>query len=162
MRKLKINFIVLCFSVFAMTVALCSCADAFVYLDRVSLAKGLAHYAMGQVYDLLGMTNNAVLEYEKAAQYDETCYLIHLRLGADYARLNMFNKAEKELEVVDNYNPEDLQSHYLLALIYSTQKDYNKAAEQYEIILNRFSKKEPKNVEVYGYLGQLYYSQKKS
>ncbi|MCK5083063.1 MAG: hypothetical protein KAR31_09180, partial [Candidatus Omnitrophica bacterium] len=64
-------------------------ADAFVYQDQVSTSKGLAHYAMGQVYDLLGITNRAVLEYEEAIQYDESSYLLHLRLGAGYARLNM-------------------------------------------------------------------------
>ena len=137
------------------------CAHAFVSKDRISMAKSLAHYTMGQVYDLLGLTNRAVFEYEKASQFDESSYLIHLRLGADYARLDMLEEAENSLSLVHRYNADDLQSHYLLALIYSTQRKYDKAAEEYELILKKFSKVEPQNIEIYGYLGQLYYSQKK-
>lgn len=136
-------------------------AESFAFQERVSLTKALAHYAMGQMYDLLGLTNRAIFEYEKAAQFDNSSYLIHLRLGADYARLNMLDEAINELKLVHRYNPEDLQSHYLLALIYSTNKEYAKAADEYEIILKSFSETEPQNIEIYGYLGQLYYSQKK-
>lgn len=135
--------------------------DAFVYPDRINTTKSLAHYSMGYIYDLLGVTNRAALEYEKAAQFDEASYLIHLRLGADYARLDMLQDAKEHLELVAQYNPQDLQSHYLLALIHSTEKDYDKAAEEYEHILKTFSTVEPQNIEIYGYLGQLYYSQKK-
>lgn len=144
------------------TVLFCgSPADAFAYQDRVSTAKGLSHYAMGQIYDLLGMTDRAVLEYEEAIQYDASSYLPHLKLGAGYARLNMLPEAIDELRLVHLFNQEDLQSHYLLALIYSTQKEYDKAAEEYELILKAFSEAEPQNIQIYDYLGQLYYSQKK-
>jgi tetratricopeptide (TPR) repeat protein len=113
------------------------------------------------VFDLLGMTNRAVLEYEEALQYDPTSYLTHLRLGAGYARLNMLPGAIEELKLVHKYNPEDMQSHYLLALIYSTRREYTLAAEEYELILKTFSEAEPQNIQIYSYLGQLYYSQKK-
>ena len=136
-------------------------SESLVYQDRITLSKSLAHYAMGQMYDLLGLPNRAVLEYEKASQFDDTSYVIHLRLGANYARLDMLDKAEEELRLVQQFQPDDLQSRYLLALIYSTQKKYDQAASEYEYILKSFSEVEPKNVEIYGYLGQLYYSQKK-
>src|SRR3989338_7057958 len=139
-------------------VLLCACrADAFIYQDQVSLSKGLAHYTMGQVYDFLGMTNRAVLEYEEALQYDESSYLTHLRLGAGYARLNMLPEAIEELQLVHKYNSEDMQSHYLLALIYSTRREYTLAADEYELILRTFSEAEPQNIQIYSYLGQLYY-----
>jgi tetratricopeptide (TPR) repeat protein len=136
-------------------------AEAFAQQDRISTSKSLAHYIMGQVYDLLGLTNQAIMEYEKAIESDQGSYLLHLRLGANYARVGLLPEAVNELAIVTKLNPEDLQSHYLLALIYSTQKDYAKAAEEYELILKSFSKIEPQNIEIYGYLGQLYYSQKK-
>ena len=136
-------------------------AQAFVNEDRIELTKSLAHYTMGQVYDLLDLPERAALEYQAAAQYDETSYVIHLRLAVSYARLNMLADAKEELLLVQQYNPEELQSHYLLALIYSSQKDYDKAAQEYEHILKKFSKAEPQNVEIYGYLAQLYYSQRK-
>lgn len=136
-------------------------ASAFVHQDRVALAKGLAHYAMGYRYDLLGQTNHAVLEYEKGVQYDEGSYLMHLRLGNGYARLNMLPEAISRLRMVHQFNPEDMQSHYLLALIYSNQRQYDNAAREYEIILQALSQADPQNIEIYNYLGQLYYSQRK-
>lgn len=144
--------------------AACFCAhvaQAFVHEDRVTTAKGLAHYMMGHRYDLLGQTNYAVLEYEKAVQFDEGNFLIHLRLGTGYARLNMLPEAIEHLTRANQLNPEDMQSHYLLALIYSNQHEYDKAAQEYELILKRFAQTEPQNVEIYQYLGQLYYSQRK-
>jgi tetratricopeptide (TPR) repeat protein len=153
-----------------LTVLICLCSlisagvkpsSAFVYPDRIATSKSLAHYAMGQVYDLLGMTNQAVLEYENAARFDESSYLIRLRLGTDYARLNLLPEAIEELRLVQKFNPDDLQAHYLLALIYSDRREFDKAAEEYESILKKFSKVEPRNAEIYGYLGQLYYSQRK-
>lgn len=154
----------------SLTVLICLCSlispgvkpsSAFVYPDRIATAKSLAHYAMGQIYDLLGMTNQAVLEYENAARFDENSYLVRLRLGTDYARLNLLPAAIEELRLVQKFNPDDLQSHYLLALIYSDRREFDKAAEEYESILKKFSKVEPQNAEIYGYLGQLYYSQRK-
>ena len=138
-----------------------SSAQAFAFQERISVSRGLAHYAMGQIYDLLGQTKKAVFEYEQSAQFDEANYLVHLRLGADYARLDMLERAKEELKLVSKYNPEELQSHYLLALIYSTEKDYDNAAQEYEHILKTFSDAEPGNIDIYGYLGQLYYSQRK-
>ena len=136
-------------------------ADAFAFQERVSMARGLSHYAIGQMYDLLGLTERAILEYEKASQFDEESYLIRLRLGTDYARLGMLGEATKELKLVGQLNPSELQAHYLLALIHSNTREYDKAAEEYEYILKTFSSAEPQNIEIYGYLGQLYYSQRK-
>ncbi len=124
-------------------------------------AVGLTHYTMGLIYDLNGLTEEAIAEYKKAAERDDDSYLIHLKLGASYARLGMMPEAIRELKLVSKYNVDDLQAHYLLALIYSTKKDYDLAADEYEFILKSFVKSEPQNIEVYGYLGQLYYSQKK-
>jgi len=161
MRKAAIRHLLVSLSFCVLVFSHVQSADAFVFQDRIATSKSLAHYAMGQVYDLLGQTNKAVMEYESALQFDEASYLIHLRLGANYARLDMLTKAKEELKLVNHYNPEDLQSHYLLALIHSTEKDYDNAAKEYEHILKTFSNAEPENIEIYGYLGQLYYSQKK-
>lgn len=153
------NFV--CLGVMALVLCSPVRATAFVDQDRIAMAKGLAHYAMGFRHDLLGQLNRAVLEYEKAAQFDEGGYLIQLRMGTDYARLNMLSDAIEHLTRVPQLNSEDLQSHYLLALIYSNQREYDKAAQEYEIILKTFAAADPQNIEIYGYLGQLYYSQRK-
>ena len=129
--------------------------------DVDSKAKSLARYTMGVIHDFNGLTEEAIEEFKRSADYDDKNYAVHLRLGADYARLGKLKEAIKELKLALEQDPKNIQSRYLLALIYSTQKDFDKAAGEYESILQSFSKAEPENLEIYGYLGQLYYSQKK-
>jgi tetratricopeptide (TPR) repeat protein len=120
----------------------------------------MAHYTMGVVYDLQGLTKEAIDEFEKSASINDN-YAVHLRLGADYARLGNLSNAIDELNRALEYDPDNIQAHYLLALIYNTRRQFDKAALEYEAILNSLSAIEPENLEIYGYLGQLYYSQKK-
>ena len=128
--------------------------------DQDRKAKSLACYTMGIVYDLRGLNEKAIEEFEKSAQYEDN-YAVHLRLGADYARVGKLQEAIDELRLALKFDSSNVQARYLLALIYSTQKEFDKAALEYEAILTSFSEAEPENLEIYGYLGQLYYSQKK-
>jgi tetratricopeptide (TPR) repeat protein len=140
------------------------CADAssaYADTNQYLQAKSLAHYTMGLVYDMYGLTEYAAVQYEKANQFDDQNFHTHFKLGSNYARLGMLPEAIKELKQASELKPADLQSHYLLALIYTAQKDNEGAAREYEFILQSFSDEDPENVEIYGYLGQLYYSQGK-
>lgn len=123
-------------------------------------AQSLARYTMGVIHDFNGLTEDAIDQFKKSANYDDKNYAVHLRLGADYARLGKLSEAIKELKLALVQDPQNVQARYLLALIYSTQKDFDKAAAEYESILQSFSEAQPENLEIYGYLGQLYYSQK--
>ena len=146
---------------FALLIAfLCfSTGESWGKTSQEQKAKSLAYYAVGVVYDLQGFTEEAIEEYQKAAQYNEST-AIYLRLGAGYARLGKLSRAIEELDKVLDQDNKNVQARYLLALIYSTQKEFDQAAEQYEAILTSFSHAEPENIEIYGYLAQLYYSQK--
>ncbi len=126
--------------------------------NRHQRSRSLASYTMGVVYDLQGYTEKAIQEYERSAAFDDN-YAAHLRLGTDYARLGMLDEAQAELQLVLDKDPGNIQSRYLLALIYSSRKNFEKAALEYEAILKSFSEAQPENKEIYGYLGQLYYSQ---
>jgi len=125
------------------------------------LSMSIAHYMKALMNDMLGATDEAIDEYQKAAEYDEKSSAIHLRLGADYARMGQFPEAIRELKMVSEFEPENLQARYLLALIYSTQRDFEGAAAEYESILKFLTASDPKNTEVRTYLAQLYYSQGK-
>lgn len=149
----------LVFSLLSLNLYFSPCVSYAIDEDSESKAKSLAAYIMGVSFDLQGLTDVAIEEFEKAAEYYEN-YAVHLRIGAGYARLGKLSLAIKELELVLDSDPNNVQARYLLALIYSTQKEFDKAADQYESILTSFSNAEPDNVEIYSYLGQLYYSQK--
>lgn len=139
----------------------CRTVSATAEIEKQETAESLSHYIMGLVHDWNGTTESAIEEYQKAAKFDSSSYAIHLRLGSDYARIGKLDQAISEFELAAKLNPKDLQPHYLLALVYSANQDYEKAAGEYEIILKRFSTEDPKNTEIFNYLGQLYYSQKK-
>ena len=150
-----------CFSLVSVLLTGLWAAPLLASQDQEVLARSLSHYIMGMNHDLGELTEEAIQEYKEALSLDPDNYAIHLHLGIDYARLGQLSDAVEELKLVHRFNREDLQSHYLPALIYSSQKDLNKAADEYELILKHFSKAEPENIEIYGYLGQLYYSQGK-
>jgi len=128
---------------------------------QVAPSESLSSYIMGTIYEQYGQTEEAVLEFEKAKELDDNNHNIYFKLGSNYARLGRLKEAIEALKYVIKLRPTELQAHYLLALVYSTQKDYTKAASEYEIILKSLASDEPDNIEIYGYLGQLYYSQGK-
>ena len=138
-----------------------ACSEELADQDYDRQAKGLTHYTMGVIYDMDGLIPEAISEYEKAATFDSSSYVIRLKLGANYARQGLIPEAIKELNLGSELNPKDIQAHYLLALIYSSLKQFDKAADEYETILKSFAEADPQNAEISGYLGQLYYSQKK-
>ena len=148
------------FSVIAVMACFCFLAESgFALGDQESRSKSIAYYTLGVVHDLKGETEQAIEKFEKSAQYYDN-YAAHLRLGANYARLGELREAIDELNIVLEYDIDNIQARYLLALIYSTKKEFDEATHQYESILTSFSKVEPVNIEIYGYLAQLYYSQK--
>jgi len=100
-----------------------STAQAFVFQEKISTSKSLAHYAMGQIFDMLGLSNQAIMEYEKAARYDEGSYLIHLRLGADYARIGLLDEAGVYLERARAASPDKQHILETLAQYYFTVGD---------------------------------------
>ncbi|HSV43709.1 MAG TPA: hypothetical protein VLJ10_04060, partial [Candidatus Bathyarchaeia archaeon] len=65
---------------------------AFEYQHDQTRSKSLAAYAMGVMYDLYGMTDLAIEQFQTALSYQEN-YAIYLRLGADYARLGKLSEA---------------------------------------------------------------------
>ena len=127
--------------------------------DPSPMARGVAHYIMGVNYDLLGMTSDALQEYRESARNDKSSFAPHLRLGVALAHEGDYPAAVRVLTKAVALDPQDMQAHYYLALVYSSLHDFMKAAEQYEIILKKLSVDEPKNAELFAYLGQLYYSQ---
>lgn len=122
--------------------------------------KAIAHYIMGSMADLYGLSVQAVGEYKQAVGYDPASYLPYLRLGTGLARLGNFDEAVEYLTKIPAINPQDIQSHYLLALIYSSQKKFDRAAAEYEVILKSLTTKTPDNADLYYYLGQLYYARR--
>ena len=128
--------------------------------QRLRMARAIAHHIMGSICDLHGLTVQAVGEYQQAVAYDPASSLTRFRLGTNLTRLGRFDDAIDQLAVIPDLNPDDIQSRYLLALIYSSQKKFDNAAAEYELILKSLADESPDNVDLYFYLGQLYYARR--
>lgn len=157
--RVTTSFLGLLVLAFSVVIVLSPSAWAKNSINNQEKAQSIAHYMMGVMYDLYGLSAFAAYEYEQSIKYRDDVALSHLRLGANYARIGKLDEAAKNLTLASVLNPEDLQARYLLALIYSTQRSFDKAAHEYEMILKSFSENDPQNIEIYVYLGQLYYSQ---
>ena len=158
MRVLRNKLLPLCIVVFGSVLCL-SPTVVYAKTEQDAKAKGIAHYIMALVYDLQGMTDEAINSYKTSAEYKGNAD-VYLRLGADYARLGKLPESISALQKVLNYDEKNVQARYLLALIYSSQKDFDLAAKEYESILTSFSETDPNNIEIYISLGQLYYSRR--
>lgn len=126
---------------------------------QTNQSRAIAHYMMGVLYDLSGLSVLAIQEYELAVQYQDDVALSRLRLGSNYARIGKLDEASEQLTKAAELNPHDLQSRHLLALIYSMQRKFDLAASEYEAILKASSQSDSQKIDIYFYLGQLYYSQ---
>ena len=130
-------------------------------LSLNSKALGLAHYIMAVCHDLNGDSSQAIAEYQKSIKYNGLEPAPRLKLGAYYLRLDEIQKAIIQLKAVTRISPQESQAHYMLALIYSSGRKYDLAASEYEIILKNAAQDDPANTDVYLYLGQLFYAEKK-
>jgi tetratricopeptide (TPR) repeat protein len=132
-----------------------------VSIVRADTAKSIAHYIMGVSYEFNDALDAALMEYQKAVAADPSSFPSQMRLGVVSSQLGHSAQAIKAFSAAIQIDPHDMQARYLLALVYSSVNDFDGAAWQYETILKNFTTLEPQNIEFYGYLAELYYSQGK-
>jgi tetratricopeptide (TPR) repeat protein len=130
-------------------------------MARADAAKSMAHYIMGVSYEFNDALDAALVEYQKAVVSDPSSFPSQMRLGVVSSQLGHSAQAIKAFSAAIQIDPRDMQARYLLALVYSSVNDFDGAARQYETILKNFTTLEPQNIEFYGYLAELYYSQGK-
>jgi len=121
----------------------------------------LSHYIMAVMHDRLGDTVEAIQEYKQALKADYKNSVIHSSLALAYIKQNEFEKAVEELKCAIKFDPETVEPHAILALLYSSQNKLDLAAVEYEIALKNASYLQPKNIDIYRSLGEIYLQQKK-
>jgi len=129
-------------------------------LDKKA-TRALSHYIMAQMYEKLEDEAGAVREYKKALKLDYKNPVIHLALASCYIKHNKTEEAIKELNLAVSFNPDAVEPHLVLALLYSMGGNSGLATSEYESALKNASKREPKNVDIYKNLGEIYLRQKK-
>lgn len=129
-------------------------------LDKKA-SNTLSHYIMAVIYDDLGYVEKAVKEYREALRTDSENTVIHLNLAVTYIKSNQLEKAVEELNTAIKLDPESVEPHAILALLFSLQNKTEESSREYEISLKNASRINPKNIDIYRNLGELYLGQKK-
>jgi tetratricopeptide (TPR) repeat protein len=142
-------------------------SEAFQRAVTLQPGSSEAHYYMGTVYEQRNMRREAISEYEKAVETgsDDTAVLkAHLQLGRIYKKERKREKAEDELREALSIDPasaeviSELRGLYRQeAEDYEYRDEHGKAAEKYEGILE-IDPDNPRNVEIYMKLGNIYRS----
>src|SRR5512145_3283003 len=114
-------------------------------------AKALAHFLKGQLLIQEGAFDDAIKEFEAAAQASPRDGFLHFRLATLYLRRGDLRKALTEAETAAASEPNSVENRLLLAGLYSSHGDTQNALQQYDEVL----KIDPKNQEALLYLGAL-------
>ena len=116
------------------------------------LARSLAHYTMGIIYDNELKTKEALAEYKKALEIAPEISYIHTRLAADYLLTKDNKNALEELGTAKALDPEDARPRFLLALVYASLDRFEDARKEYGDII-RFN---PESASSSGFLVYIY------
>lgn len=113
-------------------------------LDEVrALETGsyLYHLDRGRRLEAAGRLEQAVEEYQKAAQADPKRPQAHVNLISAYGRLEQFGRAEEHFRKALAINPELEECHYNLGVLRTKQSRFSDAAEAYQraLEINPFS-----------------------
>src|SRR5919106_3570581 len=115
-------------------------------------AIGLSHFLKGHLLLGQGEFEEALKEFEAAAQASPSDSFLHFRLATLYLRKGDLKKAVVEAEAAARTDPKSVENRLLLAGLYSSLGENQKGIGEYVEVL----KLDPKNQEALLYLGALY------
>src|SRR3990170_980266 len=115
-------------------------------------ASGVSHFLIGHLLLGEGEFEQALKEFEAAAQANPDDAFLRFRLATLYLRKGDLKRALVEAAVAATIEPKNLDNHLLLAGLYLSLGETQKGLREYEEVL----KLDPKNQEALLYLGALY------
>ncbi len=124
-------------------------------------SRALSRYIMAVMYEDLGQIDQAIQQYKSALSFDSKNNIIRLNLAVAYLKKGLSEQAVKELNTAAKIEPEAVEPHAVLAVLFSLQNKPDQANREYEISLKNAAKFNPKNIDIYKNLGQLYLGEKK-
>ncbi|MCM8791195.1 MAG: tetratricopeptide repeat protein [Candidatus Omnitrophica bacterium] len=99
------------------------------------LAKSIAHYTMGIIYDNELRAEDAIKQYEAAIKIEPDVSYLHTRLAVDYFLTKDVEKALEELTKAKFLDPADPKPRFLAALIYTSSHRFEEAQKEYQEIM---------------------------
>jgi len=112
--------------------------------------KAMDHFIQGSLADQKADYNQAIKEYEKAAELDPNAGIFHA-LAKDYFLINKLSYALKNIDSAIKLDSNNVEYYSLLANILATGNQIDSAAAIYDKILS----KDSTNIDAYFNLGLL-------
>jgi tetratricopeptide (TPR) repeat protein len=92
----------------------------------------IAHTNLGLAYDVQGMSDRAMAEYEKAIAINPTLEHPYNNLGFDYYKKGRYEEAIASYEKALAINPNYAKAYYNLSLAYYAEKMFDESIAAYE------------------------------
>jgi tetratricopeptide (TPR) repeat protein len=109
--------------------------------------------ARGYVLEATANYEEAIQQYQAAANINANISDLHLALGRNYRALGIYDQAVEEFTRANALNPADPTPDLLISRTYATVGEYAKAMQYAETAMND----DPANTNLHGNLGVMYY-----
>ena len=114
------------------------------------------HYSLGVLNLLNENSGEAIVEFEKARQFDPNSPVLATELAILHSEKGALGKSLELLNDASKLHPRDAELRFLLAGLYANLKDHPRAILEYQAVITL----DPKHTLAHLYLGTLYAEQK--
>lgn len=120
---------------------------------RKSPRNANANFKLGEIYMSRGLSNRAIMQYQKAIVYKPDFTSAYYNLGNIFRAKGLINSAINQYESVVWLKPDHAEAHFELGTAYSSKQDTTKAIEHYRAA----TKYKPDLAEAHFNLAKAYY-----
>lgn len=121
------------------------------FSDAQRKKKALDHFVNGSVFEAQNNYSAAVIEFEKALQYDTTAG-IHYSLSKNYLLTNRLIQSLSNIKQAVKLDSSRVEYYELMADVYNSARNYDSAL----VVLEKARLLDPENIGLYYKLARLY------
>ena len=90
-----------------------------------------AHYAIGLIFQKMGLKDSAIMHYQKTIDINAQHYYAYYNTGYIMLEQNNFDRAIEHFRIAVKFAPEFAKGHYMLGLSHESKGLNDKAREHY-------------------------------
>ena len=117
--------------------------EMFIQTFQLEMFRPLVFLAKGNIDELNGNYEEAILNYQKVLELAPTDTMINKEIGRSYGKMKEFDKAEEHLQKVLKMFPFDPEVHYEIAVVYWDWGKKDRALEHLMIALDVWKEADP-------------------
>ncbi len=117
--------------------------EMFIQTFQMEVSRPMLFEAKGNIDELKGDYEQAVLNYQKVLELTPTNTMINKEIGRSYGKLKEYDKAEEHLQKVLKKFPFDPEVHYEMAVVFWDWGKKHRALEHLKIALDVWKDADP-------------------